>query len=265
MLVRIQNAAVALGVMTVLSACGSDDPRPAPETSTPASTPGNDASVVPSESPPPRRGGGPALPEIDLDELRTREPSAEVDIAIGNVFFSRGELDSALGYYRSAIDREPDDPSHLNYLGICLARMGRTAEAQEAYQKAEELDPYYVKTYVNQGNIFFGHSEYEKAISAYNVAVSIDSTDATAWINLGMAYEKTEQFNKAIEAYNKAAECDPFDPKPWENLGWIYYEKKLYHGARERWQEAIERDPTREDLKENVQRLMDYAESTGTR
>jgi hypothetical protein len=29
--------------------------------------------------------------------------------------------------------------------------------------------------------------------------------------------------------------------------------------------EAVERDPTREDLKESIQTLMDYAESTGTR
>lgn len=208
---------------------------------------------------------GPGDQGYDLETLQRQSPSAEVDVAIGSLFFRRGELDSALVYYRSATERGPANPGHLNFLGICLARMGRTAEAEDVYAKAEEADPYYPNTYVNQGNIFYVEGDYDKAIHAYNVAVSIDSTDADPWLNLGMAYQKVDKINKAILAYNKAIECAPRDPRPWEGLGWLYYNRRLYAAARERWLEVVERDSTREDLKESIQTLMDYAKSTGTR
>jgi tetratricopeptide (TPR) repeat protein len=251
----------------ILTSCGSRD-----EAEKSASSPSTTSQELPksSSSAPPAagssgQGAGPRTQGSDLATLRRQPPSAIVDVEIGNHFFNLGELDSAAVHYRSATVREPGNPANWNFLGICLARMGRIAEAEEAYGKAMEADPYFLSTYVNRGNIFFVKGEYENAITAYNVATSIDSTDANTWLNLGMAYKKVDATNKAILAYTKAAECAPDDATPWEKLGHIYFERKLYSTARERWLEAVERDPSREDLKTSIQALMDYAESTGTK
>ena len=248
---------ILLALMAIfLTSCGSRDEQEKPAASSSPDTVESSGTSTPT---------GPRTQGRDLTTLRNQPPSAIVDVEIGNLFFNLGELDSALVYYRSATERDSGNPANWNFLGICLVRLGRIAEAEEAYQKAEEADPYYLNTYVNRGNVFFMKGEYEKAIHAYNVAVSIDSTDANTWLNLGMVYKKVDSINKAILAYNKAAECAPDDPTPWEKLGFIYFERKLYLPARDRWLEAVKRDSTREDLKENIQALVDYAESTGTR
>jgi len=196
--------------------------------------------------------------------LKMQPPSAEVDIAIGNAYLAQGNLDSALVYYRGATDLDPKSPAAWNYLGICLGRMDRLDDAETAYGKAIELDAMYPKTHVNLGNVYFRKNEFDKAIAAYEVATSIDSMNATAWLNLGLAHEKKQAINPAIAAYTKASRINPDDPEPWERLGWIYYDKGLYAAARDRWQKAVARDSTRLDLKDNIQRLLDYAESTGT-
>ena len=142
--------------------------------------------------------------------------------------------------------------------------MDRGDEAHTAYQKASDKDPFYPKTYVNQGNLFFRDNKINLAIQAYKVATSIDTTDAVTWINLGLAYERYGEINLAIHAYNKTIECDDTDAEPWERLGWIYFEKKLYRGARESWAEALDRDPSREALRANIRELQNFADSTGT-
>jgi tetratricopeptide (TPR) repeat protein len=261
------------GLAVFLVSCGSGEEQPKPAASPPSEVSSESVSGSSSSAPPPgsvkpsesTTPSGPRTQGRDLATLRSLPPSAVVDVEIGSHFFNQGELDSALVYYRSATERDGENPANWNFLGICLARLGRTAEAEEAYQKAEEADPYYLNTYVNRGNIFFLQGDYDKAIYAYNVAVSIDSTDANTWLNLGMAYKKVDAINKAILAFNKAAECAPDDPAPWDKLGMLYFERKLYSAARERWLEAVKRDSTREDLKVNIQALVDYAESTGTR
>jgi Flp pilus assembly protein TadD len=201
----------------------------------------------------------------DLEFLRGLPPSADVEIAIGNVFLGRGEIDSALTRYQSATRRNPESVQGWNLVGICLGRADRLEEAEAAYRKAIEIDAFYAKSHINLGNIHLRRSELKEAIQAYKVATAIDSTDAQAWLNLGLAYAQNEQVNPAILAYGKAAECDPKNPEPWERLGWIYYENELYKGARDRWAEAVARDPSREDLRENIRVLEAWAESTGTR
>jgi len=255
---------IALALSIALSACGKGSPREE------ASPPAGETAAVPRAA-----AGRPAGVPVDSstgadsrlsdpDFLKTQPPSAQVDIAIGNAYLGRGDLDSALVYYRSATDRDPQSPAAWNFLGICLGRMDRLDAAEKAYGRAIELDALYTKTHVNLGNVYFRKNELDKAIAAYEVATSIDSTNGTAWLNLGLAHEKKQEENPAIYAYTKASRCNPDDPEPWERLGWIYYDRGLYAAARDRWMKAVNRDSSRTDLKDNIQRLLDYAESTGT-
>ena len=70
--------------------------------------------------------------------------------------------------------------------------------------------------------------------------------------------------NPALLAHYKAIDCDPADPKPYERIGNLYYEAGTYKQARRMWQEAVDRDPARDDLRQKIRMLQDYADTTGT-
>ena len=201
----------------------------------------------------------------DLDLLRSQPPTPDVEIALGNYFLRHGLQDSALAHYDAALTLDPENVAALNTRGIVLGRMGRWDEAEKVFHRAIEIEPLYLPSYTNLGNLHFRREEFSKAITEYRLASSIDTTDATNWFNLGLAYEKVGDLNPAILSYNKVIQLDPENPKPHERLGWIYYGKKLYKGARDQFRLALELDPTRDDLRDNIFRLQEWADSTGTR
>jgi tetratricopeptide (TPR) repeat protein len=217
-------------------------------------------------------GEDPRLQNIDF--LRRQPPSTERSIALGTYFLERGQADSALVHYQDAEERDPKSPRPWNFVGITLSRLDRYDEAVAAYRKAIELDPFYVKTHINLGNVLLRQDKTDEAIKAYRVATRVDSTEFLAWLNLGLAYERktgkrtgavsSETDQEAIKAYMRAIKCDDSRPEPWERLGWIYFDQKYYKPARERWTEAVRRDPSRDDLRDNIERLEAYAESTHT-
>ncbi|HYV51201.1 MAG TPA: tetratricopeptide repeat protein [Dongiaceae bacterium] len=201
---------------------------------------------------------------LSPEYLKTLPPSSERDVSIGNAFFQKGMMDSALAYYGLATRRDPKNTAAWNYVGITLSRMERLTEAENAYKKAITVDAFYAKTHSNLGNLYLKEKLYDKAIAAFQRANSIDSTDTVNWLNMGIAYKAKGDLNGAIVSYRKAADCSPDDAEPWSRLGYIYAEKMLYKAARESWDEAVARDSSRTDLIANLQKLRAYAESTGT-
>jgi len=245
----------------VLGGCGKGKPpqdqSPAPETGAASVAPGTTAAAVPPSAADPRLK--------DPDYLRTLPPSAEVEMALARALLDRGEADSALAHARRATGMEPQNAATWNYLGITLGRLDRLPEAKQALQKALDLDSVNDKTHINMGNILLRQGKLDEAKSEYLIATTIDSTNATVWINLAMVYEREKKLNKAILAYDSAISHAPDDAEPWERLGNLYYNRKLYRVARDSWEEALKRDPSRTRLREKVEKLKAYADSTKTR
>lgn len=244
---RFLRTAVPLALLFLLLAgagCGRDSSR---DTGTEGTAAGEDATDSRL---------------TDVAYLRSLPPSAETDIQIGNVFLVRGELDSALVAFRSATERDPQSVAAWNYLGICLTRMERYAEASDAYHAALDLDAFHLETHINLGNLHLWEDDLDAAVNEYVVASTIDSTDARIWRNLGLAYVRQGKDNPAILAYRKAEALDPDDPVAPKRMGWIYYNNDLYSGALECWQRALLNDPADPELIDNVQAVQAFLDST---
>jgi Flp pilus assembly protein TadD len=59
----------------------------------------------------------------------------------GGVLLELGDVDTAIGHFRAAIDLRPDDARAYYNLSLALKKKGDFAAAQEARKKALELDP----------------------------------------------------------------------------------------------------------------------------
>ncbi|HZT40289.1 MAG TPA: tetratricopeptide repeat protein [Bryobacteraceae bacterium] len=75
-------------------------------------------------------------------------------------------------------------------IGMVYAKQNRRAEALEALDQAERLDPNLEATYVNRGNLYLLSQEFDKAASQFRRALELNPADAIARNGLDMAQRR---------------------------------------------------------------------------
>lgn len=77
--------------------------------------------------------------------------SADAHVALGVLYNLSRDFDGAVEAFRVALQTRSSDYSLWNKLGATLANSGRSSEAIDAYQRALELKPNYMRAWVNMG------------------------------------------------------------------------------------------------------------------
>ena len=62
-------------------------------------------------------------------------------LALGDIYFQQGKLDLALANYRSAFERDPEDPDIRAHLGLCHLLQSRPQEARALLEDVCRADP----------------------------------------------------------------------------------------------------------------------------
>ncbi|AGO10639.1 AaceriAFR453Wp [[Ashbya] aceris (nom. inval.)] len=88
-----------------------------------------------------------ALPEVDPD----------VQLGLGILFYANEEFDKTIDCFRAALAVRPDDECMWNRLGASLANSNRSEEAIQAYHRAIQLKPTFVR------------ARYNLAVSSMNI------------------------------------------------------------------------------------------------
>ena len=85
-----------------------------------------------------------------------------------------------------------------------------------------------------QGNLFYSHKDYEKAITAYEKHIVLYPFDYAAYFNLGNSYYQTKNYASALWAYEKTVLIQP-NFKDAEHNAKLAFDKTKQVG---RWQNA---------------------------
>jgi tetratricopeptide (TPR) repeat protein len=167
---------------------------------------------------------------LDVGELKTA--ALHLDIArdkypgepaffndLGDLERQTGRKDSAIQYYRQAIEMNPQNaPSYAN-LAIVLAGSGRTDEALKEFQRALQINPAFSTAQINYAGLLASLGRLEEAIVEYQKAVTIDSENSMAHYGLAMALTNRGRISEGIEEYQKALKIKPNFPAGHINLG----------------------------------------------
>ncbi len=134
-----------------------------------------------------------------LEELVKRFPDEkEAYFLIGNSFFSRSLLDSAIQYYLRVI----------------------------------EIDPFYKLAYNQMAYTYNTLNEYQKSLWAINKYIDIAPNEANPYDSRGEIYAKMGMIDESVESYKMAIEIKPDFIESWNKLGILYLFKDQPEAAK---------------------------------
>lgn len=138
-----------------------------------------------------------------------------------------------------------------NLYGLILAQQGKYDEAMERYASALALQPDFVLTVYNIGNLYLEKKQYDQAIAQYQEVLKNDSLllrTPHAYTQWGVALVRQGQPEAALPLFDKAIEVNPMYADAYYQLGLVYKQQGKIKDARDMIQRAADRAPGRKDI-----------------
>lgn len=133
----------------------------------------------------------------------------------------------------------PQDWKALHELGVEHNCNGRLLESAQAFDKACQLNPNYVDTWINYGYVLCELRKFDLAVQALERALKLHPRSAEAWSNLGVVYLRIRRPNLAVAAFSRAVNLNPEYASAWCNLGDSYLNSALPQHAAAAFQKAL--------------------------
>jgi len=139
-----------------------------------------------------------------------------------NALIRMKKVDEAKAELENAIAKEPDNPTLYFTLGVMYEELENMEKAQEAYQKAVDVDP------------TFYNAVFNLAVLNYNLAVELIKEKNNLGISSAeqkkaqaMSKQIEEKLRNALPYWKKANELQPNDRTTLETLQYIYSQLKM--------------------------------------
>lgn len=164
------------------------------------------------------------IPEIALDDLgpnlanqlgpqleALRANSSDVNAAgnAGMLLHAYGQHDLAVAFLERAGELDPSQLRWPYYLGISLAKLGRGAEAVEAFRECIRRDDGYRPARQRLADALLAGDEIDRSREVFGQLVAADPNDARALHGLGKAEAAAGQLEAAVQHLRRAVELAP--------------------------------------------------------
>jgi Flp pilus assembly protein TadD len=215
--------AVLAWLVVALAACGGEpqETRVAAQVDGPAaSAPG---------SPPPAE----STFTSETEDVQAPEPiePREVTYDEAETAFTERRYGEAVELFGLYTERKPENPWGHYMLGLSAWKSGELDRAEQAFERALELDPGHVKSLLNLSRVLLEDDRPEEALERIEEARELDAESVTSLRLLGRAYHELDRPDDAIDAYRQAILKDGEDAWSMNNMGLVLIEEGQYEDA----------------------------------
>ncbi|KAI7828012.1 hypothetical protein BC939DRAFT_483512 [Gamsiella multidivaricata] len=138
------------------------------------------------------------------------EVTGDAQFELAEYYLGQREYQKAMEAYNRAIQLKTTHMAKaLNMRGTFTFLMGDGKKALADFDKAIELDPNYVQTYIKRGSIFMEQGDAAKTFHEFETAISIDAEDPNIYYHRGQVYFITGEYESAAKDYIKSIELEP--------------------------------------------------------
>jgi Tfp pilus assembly protein PilF len=198
----------------------------------------------------------------------------------GVIHLREGRVDLALEAFKKAVDADDENPYFRKGLGQAYAAKREWKHAVEQFEKALDLNPYYVDVrndlgtalilagkreegkrqfltaYAdatnptpeisarNLGEAYLEEKNYANAITWFRTAIGRNATYPDPYLGLAETLIVTDRLEEAVLLLETGVEAAPDDPSLTLALGQAYYRAGRFAEARTRLEEALRMDPS---------------------
>lgn len=157
----------------------------------------------------------------------------------GNAAQETGDYATAEIIWRQILQRDPNNLSVYNNLGINLALQGKFAESEAIFRLIITLDPEHVSAHTNLGRVLYRDGRLEEAISSFQQALQIDPEEIISIYELGNVMAELGNTDAAEDLYVQAIEIAPYSEGAKYGLALLRIEQGLYDQAIEIFNDLI--------------------------
>ncbi len=158
--------------------------------------------------------------------LRDDASSAEAHYGLGSVYLKQSKLTESRQSFEQAVKLNssyPDTkPNAWNNLGLLATQEGNTDTAIGFFKEALQLDPDHLVSLENLGNAYRQEQRWEEARSTLERALAVDPDSPEVNYSLGMVFAQIDQSDRAYKYLQRALQLRPVYPEAMNNLGVLY-------------------------------------------
>ena len=143
----------------------------------------------------------------------------------------------ALGYYKRAIECDPEDPEGYVNIATLYANRGMLDETEHYFSEALALKKATPSLYYNYALYCSEKGDFNRAVKYYQAALKLDPSNVQALNNLGTTYFQQGEFGQAIEYFKSALLLEPDNPEKMVNLALAY----LKNGEMDMAEDMVEK------------------------
>ncbi|MBI5327116.1 MAG: tetratricopeptide repeat protein [Deltaproteobacteria bacterium] len=179
--------------------------------------------------------------------------------ALGNrafAYLESGNLNMAEMLYHDFLKRFPNDPFGYNNTGLILEKKGDVLSAIKYYREAVNLKPKYWRFHMHLGNAYSQNGFMVEAVSELQIAVNLEPLNPEPMIMLASLLAKQGETDSVIIIANKALSIESENVEAYLLLGISYEKKGMREEAIKFYKKALELNPGwRESLTERIKTM----------
>jgi protein O-GlcNAc transferase len=154
-----------------------------------------------------------------------------------------GLIKEALNIFRKVLEINPSDPVFFYNIANTLCELGRYEESLFYYEQSIKLDPQYFEAHNNYGKALYDLKRFSESLTFYDHAILINPFFIDCLINKGVCLNELKRFDEAITHYDKALSLKPDYAEGWANKGVTLNELKRFDEAITHYDKALSLKP----------------------